>query len=1031
MLVRMGGKPKFSLVMLLERAPQTGEESIRPLIVSGYLGLELDYALPPAVAAAMPVQPIFARQAQLELHARARGLLTQVSLNISRLRGALHTHLKREELLGVLDALDGRPSYLELRAKIEFRATAPDSCVELKISAAALWDLLKAASAAGFLAEDALQAVFDNLVKTGVLSVPAGADRGHLFRVFRESCALLLRPEAAGCVLGRRPSEGSIALHERWQREVTRQVELSCQLEQVLGGALDDSGWAASLRVVGPSGDLDGGELLANLQRVQPKSFRGNLSGASVAVVGNRLQTIAAVLQPTIKPQPTTAIIATDAIRLPQPAPNNSVVHYLTPHVTFLANALPGDKPRSLPVVSDANAPLFTDRINQALRWYLPSVQLLRPAPNEAPENSPFLFELERLGATVSGRPAIRARIRLTFELGMPAGVSTALARLSGVNAQPVNLIQPTVVLKVPYLDETDGMLKRASYRGVVTLNRNRLQAVIELLNDAARTTYGSLSTAGFQSEPAQVEFSYQFECYTPLAEKPSVLVGGKVSQAHILPFTREVDDAIVVATAGREFRLRPEKPGPLASAALGSNVLAATALSSNTPSPFTPLSSSALVTGRLQLSANATVLPQKIEYAQKVIIRQQSLEAFFSCDQLGAFYRENQPTATVAIGCAEAYRLGQASSRTYQEIPGLARPAYRVFRNLQQPGRFLLAPLTYQITRYSAEMAERAYRPVIFIYAVLDPARPENERIRYDAMLAPAIAPAEYRQLLQALAAEAQQPILELPNMLASQVTYQWNLSANLAVEVTTDRTPDCFHVGLSTGLASALLLKSLIQNTGIAGEARFTFEDGTVLTSALSLNLGQITGPWPAGPVEISRSGAVFKLLNRSESTLAVQDLVLFAAGRASTRLAVEKQLAAGAALDVPATGTFDDAEADFVPIGGNSATLEEIRSMIEDIRSNVVFVDLVNYDNYGLERLEVEARLKGVPGTSPVRMENRRGTVDFLLPLTTYLAARSVEYRVNKVFRTRPPEMTAWLEWNMDANSNIVSIVWEAIR
>jgi len=91
----------------------------------------------------------------------------------------------------------------------------------------------------------------------------------------------------------------------------------------------------------------------------------------------------------------------------------------------------------------------------------------------------------------------------------------------------------------------------------------------------------------------------------------------------------------------------------------------------------------------------------------------------------------------------------------------------------------------------------------------------------------------------------------------------------------------------------------------------------------------------------------------------------------------------------------------------------------------------VDLVNYDNYGLERLEVEARLKGVPGTSRVPMENRKGSVDFLLPLTTFLAARSVEYRVNKVFRAKPAEMTGWLEWDMNANSNVVSIVWESIR
>jgi hypothetical protein len=101
-----------------------------------------------------------------------------------------------------------------------------------------------------------------------------------------------------------------------------------------------------------------------------------------------------------------------------------------------------------------------------------------------------------------------------------------------------------------------------------------------------------------------------------------------------------------------------------------------------------------------------------------------------------------------------------------------------------------------------------------------------------------------------------------------------------------------------------------------------------------------------------------------------------------------------------------------------------------MIEDIQCNVVFVDLVNYENHGLTRLDIEARLRNVPGVFRVVMADRRGSVNFLLPLTTYLATRVVEYRVTKVFASKPAELTAWLSWDMEVSSNIVSLTWEEI-
>ncbi|THJ19802.1 MAG: hypothetical protein CAF44_014120 [Nitrospira sp. CG24D] len=532
----------------------------------------------------------------------------------------------------------------------------------------------------------------------------------------------------------------------------------------------------------------------------------------------------------------------------------------------------------------------------------------------------------------------------------------------------------------------------------------NRLHVMVELLNDAARLTYGSLSTPNFQRETAHLEVAYQFTGYELVSNRPELVFGGKISNAVFLQKTRDDGESISVSVGGREVVFR------LNAAHLGSE--------------------NVTLAGRITTSSAALALPTKLQYAQRSTIRQQSLEVFFPCAELGAFYREKQAAATVAIGCAEAFRLGQASSRTYQEIVALNQPSYRVFRNLQQPGRFLLLPLAYEITRYSPGIPAREYHPALIVYAALDAEHPEKSRIRFETMLGPALSPYEYENLRRRLLTEAQSPVLELPNMLAQHTDFRWNLTSSPPVEAVTSATPECLHTALATDLSSALLLKTIIQNTGLTGEARFTLEDGTVLTSALSIHLSRISGPWPAGPIAIRRNGATLQLTNRIEGSLAIKDVYLFNGQNEPTRLSVEKQLTPAASLDVVAPGTFTAAQADFVPLADGNPTFEEVRAMIEEIQCNVAFLDLVNYDNYGLTRLDIEARLRNVPGVFRVAMDNRRGSVNFLLPLTTYLAVRIVEYRVTKVFASKAAELTAWLTWDMETRSNIISLTWEGI-
>lgn len=1059
-LLRGATTPKFSLVLLLSRAPMAGEASVRPLLMSGYLGMELDYHLPAATAQQLNAEPLFARQAQLTLRSPERSEMAAVKLGTPLLRGSLHSNLTRDETLAVLDALDGIPCPLELRAHIEFRAAAPSDSFPLTAFPARLWNSLKIAAAGGDLSEETARPVFEQL------DLPDEA-----FAVFWHVCKSVLLPassieEPAGAAVpappssdgsgsqkkgngadhdndgnedypptGALPSDGPEAADflDEWRRDLSRYINLRCTLDAVLGNALSSADRAACVRIVGPSGDLDGGPQLENLERRLSRAGPGAL-GQGAMVAGNKVQTVAATLQPSAKPPSTSHLMASQAIRIDQPVSAvhvnavavhaaqpvhaaqtlSPIAHYALPQAVFLTADFAAT---SLPLIDDLNAPLLADKKNPNLRWYLPQISLLRPAPNEAPDTSPFLFELERVGTVASGRPAIRAKLRFTFELmrsDATAAAIEALGSASRITARMVEPVEPSVTLSVPYIDESSGKLMRASYRGVSTRSGTRLVTTVELLNDAARTTYGSLSTAGFQAEPARLEVAFQFSGYARVPNRPPLVLGGKISSAVLLQRSRDDGPSIFVSAGGHDFAFSPARASRPAAAHLMA----------------TPQHLNLSLAGRITTSAAAHELAEKVVYAQRTTIRQQQLDAFFSCAELGAFYREKQETATVAMGCAEAYRLGQASSRTYQEVVSLNHPAYRVFRNLQQPGRFLLMPLRYQITRYSPGVAEREYRPALIVYAALDADDPENNRIRFEAMLGPSISPYEYQELRRRLLAEAQEPVIELPNMLAKNTEFRWNLTSTPPVEAVTSATPDCLHTALTTDLNSALLLKTLIQNTGLTGEARFGFDDGSVLTSSLCMGLGFLTGPWPEGPLTLQRQGDTLKVTNRIEGSLAVKDVVLFGAPGQASRVPVEQTLAPAASIDVAAPGDWTVAHADFEVVADGHPGFEEVRAMIEDIECNVVFVDLVNYENHGLSRLDIDARLQKVPGVSRVPMDQRRGAVNFLLPLTTYLESRVVEYQVTKVYPSKPAEQTGWLTWDMERGSNIVSVTAEKI-
>ena len=444
-------------------------------------------------------------------------------------------------------------------------------------------------------------------------------------------------------------------------------------------------------------------------------------------------------------------------------------------------------------------------------------------------------------------------------------------------------------------------------------------------------------------------------------------------------------------------------------------------------------LAASPSVTIRPQIHTNPAVLDflRRTRYASRTLVRQEQVDALFPCDRLGSFYIESSPAGETAIGCVDALRLGRATLHQYAELPDAASARFRVFRSLQQPGRFLMVPTAYRITRFARSASPNAYRPAVAVYSALDPVNAGNNRVVFHATLQPDVPPDERRALRARLRAESPNPQVEFPTEITADWDYVWTLGAGASVAATALRTPDGFQVTLATDLAGALLVKTMLQTAGVSCAASFRLADGTRLQTLLSLDLREITGPWENGPIEIALTDGRARLTNRIERPVEVSDLLVFppAEGR---EVPVEQLIAPGAVHELAAPSGVAEAFAISSQPDVGPVVLEEIRSFVEDIQASAIFLDLINHAGHDPTKLEVEARLKDVPGANRVALSGDppSGTTEFILPLTVYLAKRILQFRVTKTFSSAPPAVTPWIDWDLDGNGNVVSLTWELV-
>jgi hypothetical protein len=913
-------------------------------------------------------------------------------------------------------------------------------------------------------------------------------DLDRLFAAFARQATVILRrlaPQLSAVdganvyALRARPSVGFRLEHEEeCIGDAIETVTFDAPLETPLNGLLSGRDRDAFIRLVSlKSGSIGGSDAGAVSTPPRPQRFTqrpasrdtvASRQEIALAASEGQLKSVALKLRPEMASEGAATrnanvMIASGIARPLSAGTSVQVADKLDWYLDDWRFNGTNDKLRHLPIVGDPAAPLWQDRIDGNRFWYAPVFEVVQPAPNADPATSPFLFSFERIGETPSG-PALEGEIRFTLRRTMSEQTRSAIAARPQAVVAPVPTANLAVSLVLPFLNETDNELRRHTCPCTVEDNGTMLTARVGLTTQWLRIAYTLLSHPGASAEPARVSVAFSYSTYAVVprfgvhlafghkeATIPVMYSAAQVrerqNELYVDATTATLNFAGGTVMLKREMAARESRVGdtPVRDARRGGGVaLAATAVVAR-PQVFTAAAVATTVrpsvVGLGQIATpiarpgiNLADIIAETKYAERTLLRQEQHDAVFPCSSLGAFYRDTTET-DVAIGCRPSMELGRVAYRRYERVPELDRvdggeTQYQVFRSMQHPGRFLVLPARYTISRHAPGTPD-AYEPRVLLYSDEDPLRALATPIVFTAELQPDIAPHARRALDLKLALLAQTPVIEYPTAIECDVAFVFH--AMDSTPVTAFRTPDSFSVSVACTAADWPLLFTRLQTGGVVGQVRFGLGDGTELSSILSVDLRHVSGPWTGGPVSCDVTAGSVRLTNRIDRPVAVHEM-LIVSGATSRTVPVERTLAPAATDTIPVAELAADAEAYAAyTTPATPEVIEALANAVERIHVNVIFTNQILFSNHALMAMSVFVRRQGT--TTPEQLSILPDTTlvqaDFLLPLTEYIARPVVQLRIVKAFADGGTQTKEWFDWDLTQQGFVIGLTWELVQ
>ncbi|WP_043345525.1 hypothetical protein [Belnapia moabensis] len=826
----------------------------------------------------------------------------------------------------------------------------------------------------------------------------------------------------------------------------------------------------------GPTGPTTPAPRLVRSNKGAP--WRSPIRGRQVMVAeaNGGARALGAVLQTGARTTPAAALMLSDATLL-RPVGDKLKVGWVDDIRVPFRPVKPTDGAESRPVVGNPGADPWPDRLSAGKNWFAPSYTPRMPDPAATPDNSPFLFTFEKTGVTESGVVGIRSSLTFTLSREFSASGGAAIAAKEQVVFWTVTN-GLSVTLHLPFIDDGDGTLSSAPFpTSFHPQPDGSLRCTLILVNQWARLLYGALAIPNFQKQPVKVSVAYSFPAYIPagrvrpmdwlvLSKEAKVLIARKAGDGAAFEGRTHFDETEgVVRNAAGEFRLKREAPranvrtlktvprefpgaeaGVAPERALERGPQAALALRPAVGTVVKP----GLLVRPIDTVPSVVVRPElrpveldklvfvRAEYYEQTIVREVTSDLLVPCSSFGAAYRDRTDGGDAAIGCLDAFALGSTDPTSHEEIPELATTRYRVFRSIQQLGRFVALPARYRVGRSDASAGTRAFAPTIALYSALDIANETRSRVAVDAALEPDMPPFVRQELLQALRERLHidSPAVDYPTDVAKDIVITWNFPGGLAIEGQATRAPNGFRAILTTDLLGVVLLENLLCRDGVAAEVKFVMPDGSPMFSVLEVGVGTVAGTWATGPFALGLEDGALRMTNRTERAVDLAEVMALKAGAAAVRVPAEVKLVAGAshAVVLP-TGTAEAFPVYEVPPAA-PASIEEVRGVLDRVTADILFMDPIHYQNHALTKIALTARLRNVPGEQSVVMTRNdetnlgSGVATFILPLTTFLANRTVEFKVTKTFSDGRIEDTPWLAWDLNLQGVAVHLTWEMI-
>ncbi|MDH3336790.1 MAG: hypothetical protein OER22_03890 [Gammaproteobacteria bacterium] len=1052
------GAPIFGLTLIVSRDPPPDEHlTVSKLIVGGIVNMDVTIAAPANIVtgpqyrcgtADEELRPLFVRSSDWVLKTAGGDGVPIVSANASgtATTASLASHLDADTTRSVVAALRNEASDLELSWTARFRARAAPIEIEVRGQWATVHDHLSGGHPQGYLTQAELRRAFDDMLAEGLFTVYSSSRPSSetaldstitdaIFAGFRRNAYLLLTRESTH--LQATDPENIYQLRSRpapsfefsFVEEVTgdRIVELerTVELRHLIQSALGAYHWDRFVKIV-----------VAETETGQPREVRRKARSRA-----NRLGTVD---QPVAEAMPAPQIVARKgrqgsietrlannvALASPavlaasdaaKPVAVNAGVSYWAVADTMLVT---NDNRRSLPIIDNASRPPWPDRRVSRTGWYTPEFEVVMPTTNATHTNSPFTFRFERSGATSDGEPGLDATILFTLRKRQPSAAAAAVSNGRFQRVQEVTAKQLTVHLTIPFRDSA-GRTRRHAFPAEITLSGNEIQARVAIVNEWVRLAYGVLAYPDFQTEPAQVRVSFKFEGYYEIPEQQSpYLVGGKTAVVEVaynaadVAAVRHADTAVLDAV---NFVYHDS----FASSQLQKESAERVTRSRGVDTLRPVKTGVAKVSPPLMLARP----PRNRRYGIRHFMRQQVVDLLVPCAGYGAVYTEVASGEERAIGCRDALRLGEIEYRMYEEIGALTSDRFRVLRSLQRPGRFMVLPSSYRISRMDHD-TDDPYRPMVMVYSSLDVSAPENNRVIFDVGLEPDLAPFERAAIRSALREYAQSPVLEYPTEIESDASYTWAVPSGVTVEQF--RMPNGFRVALKTDLASALLLKEMLSSPlGLSGSVSLRTADGVTHRTNLDLGLRDIIGPWERGPlgIDVADNGEL-QLSNHTEAAVDVAAVHAYSADDELRMVVpVEQSIAGEERIDVEGTelSTDDALYAEFESSTSGTEWPAEKRLYVEDVFTNIILINLINLENRGLAAVVVDVEIPSITFSGSEMLDDLNGIAEIavVLPLFSFIASVALRIRVRAVGGSATGESGRWIDWDLKEDGHVISI------